>query len=191
MRSLFHWGKAYFIGAEPISSGQSLFHWGLTLTMSLVTKMVNYLTNIVIMRSCAGKGSLKESYNRMDPLAAGLKHVCPAFNPPDIKFFLRGLRGFVVQSLPFLLSFLIWWGIIIHYSFNPMLHQRHITVQQIAKEPFFHLEIRQKLSYMNWLENLNRLVFNNHTAINEHIQPIASVNVNWPISYGQQYFTCY
>jgi hypothetical protein len=32
----------------------------------------------------------------MGPSAAGLKHVCPAFNPPDIKFFLRGLRGFVV-----------------------------------------------------------------------------------------------
>jgi hypothetical protein len=32
----------------------------------------------------------------MDPSAAGLKHVCPAINPPDIKFFLRALRGFVV-----------------------------------------------------------------------------------------------
>jgi hypothetical protein len=28
MRSLFHRGEAYFIGAKPISSGRSLFLWG-------------------------------------------------------------------------------------------------------------------------------------------------------------------
>jgi hypothetical protein len=69
--------EAYFIGAEPISLRPKL-------KMTLMTKMVTYLTNIVIMRSCAGKGSLKESYNRMDPSGPGLKTLCPAFNPPDI-----------------------------------------------------------------------------------------------------------
>jgi len=42
-------------------------HWVISVKMTLMTKMVNYLTNIVIMRSCAGKGRLKEGYNRMSP----------------------------------------------------------------------------------------------------------------------------
>jgi len=36
------------------------------------------------------------------PLALGLKHVCPAFNPPDIKFFLCVLSAFVVQKMSIL-----------------------------------------------------------------------------------------
>ncbi|MBN1226200.1 MAG: hypothetical protein JXA79_04365, partial [Deltaproteobacteria bacterium] len=36
-------------------------------------------------------------------MAIAPKHVCPAFNPPDIKALLCALGDFVVQSLPFFL----------------------------------------------------------------------------------------
>jgi len=40
MRSLFHRGEAYFIGAKPISSGRSLFHRGVAYLTGVVKKIL-------------------------------------------------------------------------------------------------------------------------------------------------------
>jgi len=79
----------------------------------------------------------------------GEKSLCPASNPPGIKSPLRALRAFVVQPLPFFLSPLMGWCIVIQHSLNTMFHQRHIPVQQISKLEFFHLEVGQKLSLIH------------------------------------------
>jgi hypothetical protein len=72
----------------------------------------------------------------------------------------------------------------VNQSFEPVHETSHIEVYQQPKMKLGKFKISENLGFVDTIEFLNRLEFDNYEAVHEEVNPEAAIHANTSVDYG-------